>query len=127
MFGCLYEDDFSFRVVGLIEDSISLICDVYSSVNLVVHNASHEADRPLRRVEAHDGNSRAWRAVKLMAGLCKAHRIVPVLAPGPAQFCVVAFHPKSGTVARTLYSIREHLAKCKWHLRTGTALSHLDR
>ena len=57
MFGCLYEDDFSLGVVGLIEDSISLICDVYSSVNLVVHNASHEADRPLRRVEAHDGNS----------------------------------------------------------------------
>lgn len=41
-------NDLCLRVSGLIEARISLVGDVDASVDLVVHDASHEGDGPLR-------------------------------------------------------------------------------
>ena len=80
----LDNDDLGLGVLRLIQARFCLVRDVDASIDLVVHDGSHESHGPLWSVEAHDSDSRAGRAAELMACLRELQRVLPVLTPGPA-------------------------------------------
>ena len=98
-------DDLSFGMCGLIKTSFSLVSNVDASVQILVHDGSHEGNGPLRRVEAHDSDCGTILHLQLMAGLGESKRILVVLVPGPAEFGVVAFNPHRWTILSAFYRI----------------------
>ena len=123
----LDNDDFGLCVLGLIQACFSLISDIDASVDLVVHDATHEGHGPLRGVETHDSDSRAGRAAKLVTRFRKLERILPVLVPGPANLNIVALDPQCGAVTSSLNGICKVLAQGDRSFRAAAGLAHLDR
>ena len=91
--GSLNDDDLGVGVCGLVQASLSCVCDVNASVHLVIHDSTKEGNGPLWRVKAHDSNCRLVRAIDLMTSLGKAHHVLIVLVPGPAELFIVALYP----------------------------------
>ena len=119
-------DDLSFGMCGLIKTSFSLVSNVDASVQVLVHDGSHEGNGPLGRVEAHDGDGTANRRVQVVARLSEGHSILPVLAPGPAQFLIIALDPHGWPVTTTLHGVHEHLVKGEWCLRAWATSPHFN-
>ena len=69
----LDNDDFGLCMLGLIQACFSLVSDIDASVDLVVHDATHEGDGPLGRIEAHDAHGRLISAAELMARFGEFH------------------------------------------------------
>ena len=71
-------DDFGFRVSGLVEASLSRICDINTCVDIIVHDATDVGDGPFWCVEAHDTTGRTFRDTKMVASLTKSHCVFVV-------------------------------------------------
>ena len=113
-------------MISLIQTRFSLVSNVDTRVNVVVHHAAVEGDGPLWRVEPHDSNGGAILHLELVARLCETQRILVVLVPGPHEFDVVAFNEHRGSVLAAPHSIHEHLRHGEGDLGAGAALAHLN-
>ena len=113
-------------VCRLVQNCLCRVCDVNARIDLVVHESTKESDGPLGCVEAHDSHSRLVSAVELMAGLCKAHSILVVLVPRPAQLLIIAFDPHGRSVATRAHCIHKRGTHGEGNLRARSSLTHLD-